>query len=82
MDSCSLHCKVPKECDKVTGHCFNGCQPGWGDPTCNTSIHFKYFVLYCFEYISNGGHYALNGCTWFVSNLLDIDGLVGLNIFY
>ena len=25
------------ECDKVTGRCFDGCQPGWGDPTCSTS---------------------------------------------
>nr|XP_022307021.1 uncharacterized protein LOC111113213 [Crassostrea virginica] len=26
------------ECDKVTGHCFNGCQSGWGDLTCNTKV--------------------------------------------
>ena len=37
LNSCSVHCQVPMECDRVTGHCFNGCQPGWGDHTCNTS---------------------------------------------
>ena len=46
MENCSLHCKIPMECDRVTGRCFNGCQSGWGDPTCNTSI--SEFLLFCF----------------------------------
>lgn len=25
------------ECDRVTRRCFDGCQTGWSDPTCNTS---------------------------------------------
>lgn len=37
LNNCSVRCKVPLECDRVTGRCFGGCQAGWGDPTCSTS---------------------------------------------
>ncbi|XP_078328344.1 uncharacterized protein LOC111113178 isoform X2 [Crassostrea virginica] len=40
--NCSLHCNVPMECDRVTGRCFDGCQSGWGDPTCRTKVEILY----------------------------------------
>ena len=46
INNCSLHCKVPMECDRDTGRCFDGCQSGWGDPTCNTGTSL--LLLYCF----------------------------------
>lgn len=33
------------ECDKVTGRCFDGCQPGWGDPMCSKSTPFTILLL-------------------------------------
>ncbi|XP_078328380.1 uncharacterized protein LOC144623708 [Crassostrea virginica] len=30
------------ECDRVTGRCFDGCKPGWSDPTCNTKVQLRY----------------------------------------
>lgn len=32
---CSVHCAVPGRCDRVTGECEDGCQPGWKGVTCD-----------------------------------------------
>lgn len=32
---CSVHCAVPDRCDRVTGECEDGCQPGWKGVTCD-----------------------------------------------
>nr|XP_022306982.1 multiple epidermal growth factor-like domains protein 10 isoform X2 [Crassostrea virginica] len=42
LNNCSLYCKIPMECDRVTGRCFDGCQLGWGDPTCSTKVEILY----------------------------------------
>ena len=46
LNNCSVNCDDPMECHRVTGRCFDGCQSGWGDPTCNTSTSL--FFLVCF----------------------------------
>ena len=77
LDSCSVHCKVPRECDKVTGHCFNGCQPGWGDQTCNTSTCFLLFILkYCVVNITDWM------CVRFVSTVYNVLKILNLNVSY
>lgn len=39
-NECSENCDVPKQCDKVTGRCQNGCKPGWTTTTCKQSMYF------------------------------------------
>ena len=53
LNSCSVHCQVQMECNKVTGHCFNGCQPGWGDHTCNTSTFLILLYLYLLNQLND-----------------------------
>ena len=53
------------ECDQITGHCFNGCQPGWGDLNCNTSkialLVFNGFELPYLISTSRNGHIFVFG---------------------
>lgn len=35
---CSEYCFVPRRCDRVTGQCYGGCQPGWYTKTCEQSM--------------------------------------------
>ena len=45
-ENCSVNCKIPKTCNRETGRCTNGCQPGWDGITCKTSKYLKYVVTY------------------------------------
>lgn len=29
LGNCIMTCKVPERCDRITGHCNDGCQAGW-----------------------------------------------------
>ena len=46
------------ECDRETGRCFDGCQTGWGNPTCSTSTVLFFAVLNYDELLN----FAPNGC--------------------
>lgn len=37
QESCSTNCNVSGTCDKVTGQCIGGCQPGWKESKCDKS---------------------------------------------
>lgn len=43
---CSRYCLLPRQCDRVTGQCYGGCQPGWYTITCEQSRCFDFF-FYC-----------------------------------
>lgn len=34
---CSVNCNVTRRCDRFTGSCNGGCQPGWTGNTCDQS---------------------------------------------
>ena len=38
---CSSNCKEPGVCDMSTGHCAGGCQAGWTQPKCDSSMFLK-----------------------------------------
>ena len=38
---CSPKCKKPSLCDKVTGQCESGCQAGWTQSKCDTSMYVR-----------------------------------------
>ena len=38
---CSLNCKTPGSCDKVKGQCEGGCQAGWTQRKCETSMYVR-----------------------------------------
>lgn len=35
MEQCSKNCNETTSCDRVTGGCEGGCEPGWTGITCN-----------------------------------------------
>lgn len=39
-NKCSKYCSVRRLCDRVTGQCYGGCQPGWYTKTCEQSTCF------------------------------------------
>lgn len=41
---CSVHCAVPDRCDRVTGECEDGCQPGWKGVTCDKRKRLCYVI--------------------------------------
>ena len=41
--NCSVNCAVPERCDEKTGECIDGCQAGWGFPTCYSSKAYSKF---------------------------------------
>ena len=44
-DSCSQYCRLPDQCDRVTGSCSGDCHQWYGLDTCMAEIS-KYIVLY------------------------------------
>ena len=34
VENCSMTCGDPGICDKVTGHCYGSCLPGWEGDMC------------------------------------------------
>ena len=34
-ENCSMTCRDPGVCDKVTGHCNGSCLPGWEGDMCD-----------------------------------------------
>ena len=34
VENCSMTCRVPGGCNKVTGQCLGGCQAGWTGDRC------------------------------------------------
>ena len=35
--TCNSNCVNPGQCDRVSGECNGGCQPGWRNPKCDAS---------------------------------------------
>ena len=40
-EECSPNCKEPGVCDMSTGHCAGGCQAGWTQFKCDSSMSVK-----------------------------------------
>lgn len=40
-EECSPNCKKPGVCDMSTGHCAGGCQLGWTQFKCDSSMSVK-----------------------------------------
>ncbi|XP_062585191.1 multiple epidermal growth factor-like domains protein 11 [Saccostrea cucullata] len=39
--NCNKNCGVPYQCDRTTGECEGGCQPGWEGPQCEQSTKIE-----------------------------------------
>lgn len=37
-NKCSEYCSELRRCDRFTGQCYGGCQPGWFTKTCEQSM--------------------------------------------
>lgn len=42
-ETCSVNCNIPQSCDRTTGECIGGCQPGCKGFHCDQSIMAKNF---------------------------------------
>ena len=43
---CSKHCVISGKCDRVTGHCIDGCKPGWKPAQCDQSKILQLFTRF------------------------------------
>lgn len=46
LNQCSKNCHLTRKCDRFTGQCDGGCEPGWVSITCDQS----YFLVLSFHY--------------------------------
>lgn len=37
-ETCSTNCNTPQSCNRTTGECIGGCQPGWKGLHCDQSM--------------------------------------------
>ena len=58
---CSPNCRKTGVCDRVTGHCEGGCQPGWKGKICDTS-----------KDVNSGIRHFLVGSPWYIIHFLHI----------
>ena len=62
INNCSVHCKEQMKCDRVTGHCFNDCQPEWGDHTFNTSTFLILLYLNLLNQLNDEYRSTVKAC--------------------
>lgn len=47
VNNCSGHCLNNSLCNKQTGHCDRGCNPGYANSDCSKSKLFTYLIIWC-----------------------------------
>ena len=40
LQNCSRACRIPGNCDRITGYCHGGCQRGWTGVRCEEGKHY------------------------------------------
>ncbi|XP_078327835.1 uncharacterized protein LOC144623310 [Crassostrea virginica] len=48
-ENCSVTCRDPGVCGKVTGHCNGSCLPGWEGDTCDNECSKGFYGVNCVE---------------------------------
>ncbi|XP_052678194.1 multiple epidermal growth factor-like domains protein 10 [Crassostrea angulata] len=64
-ETCSVNCNIPQSCDRTTGECIGGCQPGWKgfhcDQKCNQGTYGKDCQHRCGSCINQTHCFYVNG---------------------